>query len=33
MDFYKSIEDLKKYFIQFIEKFHHLENHLFVWTM
>ena len=30
MDFYKSMDDLKNYFIQFFEKFLHLENHLFV---
>ena len=30
MDFYKSMDDLKNYFIQFMKKFLHLENHLFV---
>ena len=30
MDFYKSMDELKKYFVKFIKKFLHLENHLFV---
>ena len=29
MDFYKSMDDLKNYFIKFLEKFHPLEKHLF----
>ena len=30
MDFYKSMNDLKNYFLEFVRKTHHLENHLFV---
>ena len=30
MDFYRSMKDLKRYFIKFIEKVPSFENHLFV---
>ena len=30
MDFYKSMNDLKNYFIEFVNKTPSLENHLFV---
>ena len=33
MDFYKSMDDLKNYFIHLLKKFLHLENHLFVLMM